>query len=108
MPHHPLAQPPAQVEPWNSSVRVALSIPPAAAARLRQLAADGNGALRALGILAVQLDGESSISLRVPAAGSGGAYQDIVLRTTPAATIGKCRRRQRRRRRAVLASNVYK
>lgn len=54
----------AQVEPWNS-VRVTLSVPRAAAARLRALAAAGAPQLRALGILSVQLDGDAAVSLRL-------------------------------------------
>lgn len=52
-----------------------LSIPKEAATKLRQLAAEGNNALRELGILSVQLEGDSVISLRL-------VGQEIVLRTT--------------------------
>ena len=62
------------MEPWNS-VRVTLTIPKDAASKLRQLAAEGSTALRALGILSVQLEGDTVISLRL-------VGQEIVLRTT--------------------------
>jgi nuclear receptor coactivator 6 len=52
-----------------------LSIPKEAAVKLRQLAAEGNNALRELGILSVQLEGDSVISLRL-------VGQEIVLRTS--------------------------
>jgi nuclear receptor coactivator 6 len=56
---------------------VTLSIPKEAATKLRQLAAEGNSALRELGILSVQLEGDTVISLRL-------VDREIVLRTTSA------------------------
>jgi len=51
-----------QLEP---SVRISVSLPWDAAQRLRQLAAEGNPILRALGILSVQAEGDSVITLKV-------------------------------------------
>lgn len=50
--------------------------------KLRQLAAEGNSALRELGILSVQLEGDSVISLRL-------VGQEIVLRTSAGELIIK-------------------
>lgn len=60
-----------------------MSIPKEAATKLRQLAAEGNSALRELGILSVQLEGDTVISLRV-------GDQEIVLRTssTSSSSVG--------------------
>lgn len=46
-------------------MRVTLSVPRAAALRLRALATAGAPQLRALGILSVQLDGDAAVSLRL-------------------------------------------
>lgn len=59
----------------DSCVRITVQIPKDAAQRLRQLAAEGNPALRALGIMSVQLDGDSVISIKLPG-------QEINLKTS--------------------------
>ncbi|XP_017854487.2 nuclear receptor coactivator 6 [Drosophila busckii] len=51
----------------ESSVRISVALPWDAALRLRQLAAEGNSTLRALGIVSVQPEGESVITLKVGA-----------------------------------------
>lgn len=64
-------------QPWNSSVRVAFSIPRDAAQKLKQLAREGSSALRLLGIQAVQLEGDNVISLKI-----GGHENNNVPRTS--------------------------
>lgn len=53
-------------------MRITVQIPKDAAQRLRQLAAEGNTSLRALGIRSVQLEGDSVISLNI-----GGQQIDV-------------------------------
>lgn len=53
-------------------MRITVQIPKDAAQRLRQLAAESNATLRALGIRSVQLEGDSVISLNV-----GGQQIDV-------------------------------
>lgn len=63
--------------------------------KLRQLAAEGNNALRELGILSVQLEGDSVISLRL-------VGQEIVLRTTAGESQFFSRKNFRKRRRIIF------
>ncbi|XP_067622483.1 serine-rich adhesin for platelets isoform X2 [Eurosta solidaginis] len=64
-----------QLKQIDSCVRITVQIPKDAAQRLRQMAVEGNPALRAIGIISVQLDGDSVISIKLPG-------QEINLKTS--------------------------
>lgn len=68
-----------KVEPWNS-VRVTFNIPKEAALRLKHLAEQGNAALREMGVLAVQIQGDQLISLTI--AGKNNERAELVFRTS--------------------------
>ena len=70
------------MEPWNS-VRVTFNIPRDAAVRLKQLAEQGHHTLRQLGILAVQIEGDRSISLTI--AGKNNETTELIFQTAPPA-----------------------
>ena len=71
-----------KVEPWNS-VRVTFNIPREAAARLKQLAQQGNATLRDLGVLAVTIL-DQHISLTI--AGRNNERTHLVFKTADTAT----------------------
>ncbi|CAG5121089.1 unnamed protein product [Candidula unifasciata] len=74
-----------KIEPWNS-VKVTVTIPRAAAIRLRQLAQNGNDALRQMGVLSVQIQGDTQISLTI--AGRNNEPTQLLLRTQPVSQAG--------------------
>lgn len=61
-------------------MRVTFNIPKEAAIRLKQLAEQGDHTLRDLGILAVQIEGDRSISLKI--AGKNNETTELVFRTS--------------------------
>ena len=67
------------MEPWNS-VRVTFNIPREAALRLKNLAQQGHVALRQLGVLAVQIEGDQLISLTI--AGHNNERTELVFKTS--------------------------
>ncbi|XP_014662554.1 PREDICTED: serine-rich adhesin for platelets-like [Priapulus caudatus] len=69
----------SKVEPWNS-VRVTFNIPRDAALRLKHLAERGDNKLQELGVLSVQIEGDTIVALTI--AGRDNQPQEIVLKTT--------------------------
>ena len=69
------------MEPWNS-VKVTFNIPKEAALRLKCLAEQGDSTLKELGILAVEIEGDRKISLKI--AGKNNETTELIFRTNPA------------------------